>query len=743
MAGQNTTASPSRPRPVPSSSSHDASRGRLSPAESTPRATSIARLASPVASSSAQGSPPVRQVPAPSHLNSGSHTPLADTERSQSTPGPGHSALAAALQGSFGRSPPKFGTPPLRPLSPSAAGAAFQGSGVQTTYGSFDSRPGQGGQRRVSGSLNEDPRVVKRHLVQPSDRDGDYDNGEGNSSLSHRASSVNVGNGYRESNLTGIGDDEFSSLRLQGGDMTRPIYRWAENAEAPGRAKRSKSWHISHIEPEEAEMNANAIKQPGGFRRDYLRRQAPDKFLGRRGGSNRLECQDGFPRSGQPMNFITNSFLEFLTIYGHFAGEDLQEEDEDDYFSHEPYVDGSEDGEEEGELGERSTLLTPGTPGLRKGKVKDRGVQGENTPTGAALLLLKSFIGTGVLFLPKAYLNGGMMFSNVILLGVAVLSYYCFILLVNTRLKVEASFGDIGGILYGRWMRVLILTSVALSQIGFVSAYIVFTAESLQAFVLAVSKCRTWIDIKFMVLMQLVIFLPLSLIRDISKLGLTSLIAEIFIAAGLIYLGYFDIYTMAKYGVADIINFNPRDWTLFIGTAIFTFEGVGLIIPIQGSMKNPAKFPPVLAGVMIFITVLFMLMGALSYAAFGSATKTVVLLNLPQESKFVNTVQLLYSMAILLSTPLQLFPAIGIMEAKLFPRSGKNNPHIKWMKNVFRFFLVVVCALVAWGGAADLDKFVALVGSFACVPLVYVYPVSTILCFGLIKANATLGHAPS
>ncbi len=141
-------------------------------------------------------------------------------------------------------------------------------------------------------------------------------------------------------------------------------------------------------------------------------------------------------------------------------------------------------------------------------------------------------------------------------------------------------------------------------------------------------------------------------------------------------------------------------------------------------MKKPQKFPPVLGGVMIIITVIFVSMGALSYAAYGSSTKTVVILNLPQDDKFVNVVQFLYSLAILLSTPLQLFPAIRITENELFTRSGKYNPYIKWKKNIFRFFMVMVCALIAWGGAGDLDKFVALVGSFACVPLVYVYPVS-------------------
>jgi solute carrier family 36 (proton-coupled amino acid transporter) len=147
-----------------------------------------------------------------------------------------------------------------------------------------------------------------------------------------------------------------------------------------------------------------------------------------------------------------------------------------------------------------------------------------------------------------------------------------------------------------------------------------------------------------------------------------------------------------------------------------------LIIPIQETMRKPEKFPRVLAIIMVLITAVFVSMGAFSYAAFGSKTETVVILNLPQDSKFVNGVQFLYSLAILLSTPLQLFPAIRIMENGLFTRSGKKNPYVKWQKNVFRFITVMATALISWGGAEDLDKFVALIGSFACIPLVYMYP---------------------
>lgn len=185
-------------------------------------------------------------------------------------------------------------------------------------------------------------------------------------------------------------------------------------------------------------------------------------------------------------------------------------------------------------------------------------------------------------------------------------------------------------------MRLTILSSIIVSQIGFAAAYIVFTGENLQAFILAVTHGEMHIDIKYLILLQLVVFLPMSMIRDMAKLGFTALVADFFIMLGLVYLYYYDFFTLATEGISDIVPFNPNDWTLFIGTAIFTFEGIGLIIPIQETMKKPEKFPRVLGGVMVIITIIFISMGALSYAAYGSHTKTVIILNLPQDDKFVN-----------------------------------------------------------------------------------------------------------
>lgn len=210
-----------------------------------------------------------------------------------------------------------------------------------------------------------------------------------------------------------------------------------------------------------------------------------------------------------------------------------------------------------------------------------------------------------------------------------------------------------------------------------------------------------------------------------SKIGPVALLADVFIFFGLFYIWYYDIASLAQHGINPTVTlFNPQDFTLTIGSAIFTFEGIGLILPIQSSMKEPAEFKKLLYIIMLIITIIFTSIGALCYATFGEGTYVEIISNFPQESKLVNAVQFLYSMAVLVGEPVQLFPAMRIIETTLFGEkaSGKKSSITKWKKNAFRAGMVLLCGAISILGASDLDKFVALIGSFACVPLVYIYP---------------------
>lgn len=567
-------------------------------------------------------------------------------------------------------------------------------------------------------------RIINRHLAGNSpnvtfpslaEGEGDGENGllrrsRSNSRsrpVSHAASSASQASNHCDDQTGDMADEDDVSYHgphtMQGGAITDDVYRWAhQQKRRTTKRTRSESVHLPRTQTIDPEFDTSAIREPGGFRRYFVLNQAAEQ--------------------GRPPPRALRSFIDFLSLYGHFAGEDLSDIEEDD----------DDDDDEEAiasrDPNERTPLLSRrqsrrNANRARRGSLSSERQRGEASVTEAVMMLLKSFVGTGILFLGKAFHNGGLLFSTIVLCVVAMISLASFLLLVKVNLKHAASFGEMGGILYGPKMRLAILASIVFSQLGFVAAYTVFVAQNMQAFVLAVTHCKTLIPTVWFILMQCAIFLPLSLVRRIAKLSSTALIADVFILFGIIYLFQFEIRKVAEEGLADVVMFNPKSFPLFIGTAVFTFEGIGLVIPITESMKEPERFPPALSGVMVGVMLLFATSGALSYMAFGSAVQTVVITNLPQTSKFVQALQFLYSIAILLSTPLQLFPAVTILERGLFAsKSGKYNDKVKLAKNAFRASIVIVATLAAWLGSNSLDVFVSFIGSVACVPLCFIYP---------------------
>ncbi|OBZ85126.1 Vacuolar amino acid transporter 3 [Choanephora cucurbitarum] len=572
--------------------------------------------------------------------------------------------------------PSNFGTSPSRSILSSHLNNYGTGDNISS------SRPHSTFGDNLSVDLPDEEvaKAVRRHLVSASPSNSSH--GYLNTPSPHRSRSGSRLSNHRSNNESDEEEDEIADVhRLPGGAITHDIYKWSEDQDRKARMKRSKSLMVARSEPSDPALQN--LRDPGGFRRHFVFDRAAKK--GRK-----------------PPGWITHSFVDFLTLYGHFGGEDLSDDEGES----------SDDEEEDLE----------GSPNERTSLLPEQRSEGTATPTKAVFLLLKSFIGTGVMFLPKAFHNGGLLFSTLFLSFIAAVSLYCFLLLVETRNKVPYSFGDIGGKLFGNSMRMLVLVAITTSQIGFVCAYMVFVAQNLQALIEAISNCKTNIPLHYLILVQIAVFVPLAMIRKIQKLSVFALIADAFILIGLSYLYYYDFLTLALEGVANVEWIvNPASFPMFIGTAVFTFEGVGLIIPITESMKDPKKFPKVLSGTMLFITLLFISIGLLSYLAFGDDVQTVILLNLPV-SPVVNTIQGLYAMAICLSIPLQLFPAIRIVETGLFSKSGKNNPVVKWQKNMFRFASVLVSAGVAIVGSSDLDKFVSLIGSVFCIPLCFLFP---------------------
>lgn len=174
------------------------------------------------------------------------------------------------------------------------------------------------------------------------------------------------------------------------------------------------------------------------------------------------------------------------------------------------------------------------------------------------------------------------------------------------------------------------------------------------------TNCKVILPDWVFILVQLIIYIPLAWVRRIKNFGFTALIADVFILIGLGYILIFDLVQLSN-GPQNVPYINLESFSLFVGTAVFSFEGICLMLPIVQSMEHPERFQSVLTKCITCVSIIFITIGALGYLALGDQVEVNIFFNLPI-SPLTNGVQFVYIIAIILSFPLTIYPAIRITE---------------------------------------------------------------------------------
>lgn len=350
--------------------------------------------------------------------------------------------------------------------------------------------------------------------------------------------------------------------------------------------------------------------------------------------------------------------------------------------------------------------------------------------TKAFFLLVKAYIGTGVLFLPKAFYEGGFWFSFVILIFIAMFVAAGMVLLAEVYQEVPGSFEDIGGKVFGNWFRYVILASVAISQIGFCVAYFGFvakTGENLlkKQFKVDVSKHNFLL---YFILLQIMVYIPITYFRRIQKLAGVSLLANVLIFIGLIVICVFagkEISQASQTG-RDLPELNfwfrGEGFEAYFGKALYTFEGIGLVVPITQSMRTPEKFTLATILSMLVTIVIYLTVASMGAVAYGKNASVIILENLPVDPAII-MVHFFYIIAIVLSWGLVAYPAIEIIEKMFLPHArGRYSLADKWKKNILRSTIVILAALLSYYTLEFFGTLLTIIGCFACVPLSFIYP---------------------
>lgn len=171
--------------------------------------------------------------------------------------------------------------------------------------------------------------------------------------------------------------------------------------------------------------------------------------------------------------------------------------------------------------------------------------------------------------------------------------------------------------------------------------------------------------------------IPLSWIADIRKLTPTNVLATLLIAYGLcsvLILAVFQGLEQSDSGeicmVENLQNLPvwTDSWFIFIGTSFFMMEGsITLIVPLQEAVfdkEDRDLFPRINQTVTSWIVVFYIFFSITCVAAFGDDLRTALTASLT--GTLAMTIQLAYSIAVILTFPLQAFPSMQVTQSLQF-----------------------------------------------------------------------------
>ena len=153
----------------------------------------------------------------------------------------------------------------------------------------------------------------------------------------------------------------------------------------------------------------------------------------------------------------------------------------------------------------------------------------------------------------------------------------------------------------------------------------------------------------------------------------------------------------------------------------FVFEGsITLLVPLQEAVVRPEdrkKFPITDIHVTVGIVVFYIFFAMTCWAAFGDSVKTALTASLPPGT-FSTIVQLAYSIAVILTFPLQAFPALEVV----FHSSKSASSLQPWKRNMIASIITILLAMIAYACMNFLGNVVSLLGSLVGIPIALVYP---------------------
>ncbi|XP_026745621.1 proton-coupled amino acid transporter-like protein CG1139 [Trichoplusia ni] len=357
---------------------------------------------------------------------------------------------------------------------------------------------------------------------------------------------------------------------------------------------------------------------------------------------------------------------------------------------------------------------------------------------GAFFHLLKSSLGSGLLAMPAAFKNTGLIPGCIGTVLVGVIATHCVHILVSTsrdvcketRVPLLSYTDTCEGVFktgpkklkqYSKHVRHFVDSAMAGVCLGGTSVYVIFIASSLKdIFDHFFPATKFEVEVYCGILL-----LPLILITQIRHLKFLVPFSVFANVCLVITFGITCYYTFTDLPPIDNVEMvaSVEKWPLFLSTAIFAMEGINVVMPVENEMAKPQHFlgcPSVLNVTMVFVAALYGVVGIFGYLKYGEGVLGSITLNLPEGEILALTAKILVAIAVLFTYCLQMYAPMDIIWTRMKSRVRKDYHNTSQI--VLRTVSVVLTVVLAVA-VPDLELLIGLVGAIFFSTLGLLIPV--------------------
>lgn len=159
-----------------------------------------------------------------------------------------------------------------------------------------------------------------------------------------------------------------------------------------------------------------------------------------------------------------------------------------------------------------------------------------------------------------------------------------------------------------------------------------------------------------------------------------------------------------------------------IGFSVYSYEGIGIILPILDLTEKPQHYPKILLAVLTTVMVSYIGFGEFCLFTYGTALKEpIITSNLPRGSVFIYLIKIGFCFNLFITYPLVIYPANMIIETYVYAGMVKSKKR-QWLKNLTRAIMVIFTIVFSLLMGPMLDQFLSLLGGLACTPIAFTLP---------------------